>query len=193
MNPRTLNRDPKIERVLIAGSGGQGIVLIGRLFAGMALPYIPNITFFPAYGAEVRGGLSNCQLVFSDRDIASPVNSVFDAMILMNDAGAMRYRDALSPAGTLVYESSLCASLDGSQGTGVDATRMADAMGDRRAANFIMLGALLAIRPLFPPDRLEAEVATLFAGKPETVLKRNIAAFQAGRAAVASASRPLRG
>ncbi len=172
------------ERILIAGSGGQGIVLIGRLLAGMALPHIPHITFFPAYGAEVRGGLSNCQLVFSDHDIASPVNTVFDAMILMNDAGAMRYRDALCPGGTLIYESGLCASLNGRHGFGIDATRMADGMGDRRAANFIMLGALTAARPLFLPDRLETEVAAIFAGKPEAVHKLNIAAFEAGRVAV---------
>ncbi len=182
MNPFLPNS--KTERILIAGSGGQGIVLIGRLFAGIALPHIPHITFFPAYGAEVRGGLSNCQLVFSDHDIASPVNTVFDAMILMNDAGAVRYREALCPGGTMLFESSLCASLDGRRGIGIDATRMADDMGDRRAANFIMLGALTAVRPLFPPDRLETEVATLFAGKPESVHQRNIAAFEAGRVAV---------
>ncbi len=172
------------ERILIAGSGGQGIVLIGRMLAGMALPHVPHITFFPAYGAEVRGGLSNCQLVFSDHEIASPVNTMFDAMILMNDACAKRYRDALRSGGTMVYESGLCVSLNGRTGIGIDATRMADEMGDRRAANFIMLGALSAARPLFPPDRLEQEVATVFAGKPETVHKLNIAAFKAGHAAV---------
>ncbi len=170
------------ERILIAGSGGQGIVLIGRLLAGMALPYVPHITFFPAYGAEVRGGLSNCQLVFSDSEIASPVDKVFDSMILMNDAGAARYRRALRPDGLLVYESALCPSLRGCgrAGVAVDATRMAVALGDGRAANFIMLGAWMATRKLFPHSVLETEVVAVFAGKPPSVCDRNIAAFRKG-------------
>ncbi len=176
------------ERILIAGSGGQGIVLIGRLLAGMALPYVPHITFFPAYGAEVRGGMSNCQLVFSNHTIASPVGGAFDSMILMNDLCAQRFRPALRPGGLLVYESGLCDSLSAQDGLGVDATRMATALGDRRAANVIMLGAWMALRDLFPDDRLKAELADVFAGKPEALQAGNLAAFQAG-AQTAMASR----
>ena len=62
-----------LERLLIAGSGGQGIVLIGRMLASVAVKNIPHVTFFPAYGAEVRGGTSNCQVVLSTKEIASPV------------------------------------------------------------------------------------------------------------------------
>lgn len=173
------------ERIVIAGSGGQGIVLIGRLLADMALPYAAHITFFPAYGAEVRGGLSNCQLVFSDTEIASPVGRVFDSMILMNAAGAERYRAALRPDGLAVYDADLCASLSAGDGIGIGATRMADGMGDRRAANFILLGAWMAARRLFPIDRLEIEVAAAFAGKPDAVRALNVAAFHAGFQAVA--------
>lgn len=171
---------PDSERILIAGSGGQGIVLIGRLLAGMALPHMAHITFFPAYGAEVRGGMSNCQLVFSNHAIASPVGGTFDSMILMNDACAKRFRKSLRSGGLLVYESDFCESLSIRDGIGVAATRISTELGDRRSANFIMLGAWMAARDLFPTDQLASEVAAIFAGKPYALQTGNIAAFEAG-------------
>ena len=75
-----------LERVLIAGSGGQGVVLIGRIVATVALPRVPHITFFPSYGAEVRGGTSHCQVVLSSDEISSPLSERFDSLILMNQA-----------------------------------------------------------------------------------------------------------
>ena len=56
-----------LERLLIAGSGGQGIVLAGRLLATVAVRQFRYVTFFPAYGAEVRGGTSNCHVCFRPR------------------------------------------------------------------------------------------------------------------------------
>ena len=61
-----------LERILIAGSGGQGILLIGKMLAQLAVEKVPYLTFFQSYGAEVRGGTSNCQIIFSSHEIASP-------------------------------------------------------------------------------------------------------------------------
>ena len=60
--------------IRLAGSGGQGIILIGRLFAAAAVKSSRYVTFFPAYGAEVRGGTSNCHVVLSSDEIASPLS-----------------------------------------------------------------------------------------------------------------------
>jgi len=61
------------EEVLIAGFGGQGVILAGKLLAQTAMKAGREVTYMPAYGAEVRGGTANCMVVISDRKIASPV------------------------------------------------------------------------------------------------------------------------
>ncbi|MCG2661765.1 MAG: 2-oxoacid:acceptor oxidoreductase family protein, partial [Kiritimatiellae bacterium] len=68
------------ERILIAGSGGQGVVSLGKLLARLAAETIQHVTFFPAYGAEVRGGTSNCQVILSANEIAAPIAEMFDSM-----------------------------------------------------------------------------------------------------------------
>ena len=59
------------ESIIIAGFGGQGVVLAGKVLAQAALSAGLQVTYFPSYGAEVRGGTSNCTVIFSQEAIAS--------------------------------------------------------------------------------------------------------------------------
>ena len=62
-----------LERVIFSGTGGQGLMFIGKLFAKMMLGHVEHLTFFPSYGSEVRGGTAHCQVVLSSSEIASPI------------------------------------------------------------------------------------------------------------------------
>ena len=64
------------EGVIIAGFGGQGIVFSGKLLAHTAMSVGKEVTYIPSYGAEVRGGTSNCTVVMDNEPIASPVLSL---------------------------------------------------------------------------------------------------------------------
>jgi 2-oxoglutarate ferredoxin oxidoreductase subunit gamma len=174
-----------VERLVIAGSGGQGIVLIGRVFATVAVETVPFITFFPAYGAEVRGGVSSCQVILSSREIASPVSEVFDSMILMNPESVERFSSQRGPDCLTVVNASLCSPPPGPNVARVSATDMANELGDVRAANFIMLGAYLALRPLVPLAAAEDGVRQGFAGKPVALVRLNLDALRAGFSRVA--------
>ena len=171
-----------IERVLIAGSGGQGIVLIGRLLASAAVRTVPHVTFYPAYGAEVRGGTSNCQVILSTDEIDSPLSERVDAMVVMNQMSADRFLPCATSATALLLSRSLCQPPAGRglRALMVPATQLAEEAGGARAANFVMLGAYLQQRPVVPSADLESAIGELMADKGAAVIDLNVRAFRAG-------------
>ena len=171
----------KLERILVAGAGGQGSVLLGKLLANAAIDTVPRITFFPSYGAEVRGGTSHCQVILSDDEISSPVAQEFDTMVVMNPESADTFLPRLTPKGLAVINSSLCKTRPGPGRILIPATQEADRLGDPRVANLVMLGALLSRRPVVRPARIESLLRDLMAAKP-SILQRNLAAFHCGMA-----------
>jgi 2-oxoglutarate ferredoxin oxidoreductase subunit gamma len=169
-----------VERILIAGSGGQGVILTGKLLASVAVGSFEHITFFPAYGAEVRGGTSNCQVVLSSDEIASPVSDCFDAMLLLNEASAERFIDCIDPGGCVVVNTSMCRVTSRIGMVAVRATDEADRLGDQRVANLIMLGAYLRHHPVVPLAHVEQGVQQILAGKRDALIKLNLKALHLG-------------
>lgn len=169
-----------LERILVAGSGGQGVILAGRLLALTALDEVPHVTFFPAYGAEVRGGTSHGHVILSDREIASPVADRFDSMLILNAASAKRFLDRLAPEGLAVLNASLASVPEGIEALRLDATRLASEQGDVRAANMLMLGAFLARKPILSLQGMERCIAAALSRKGADICRVNLLAFRAG-------------
>ncbi|MBI2442247.1 MAG: 2-oxoacid:acceptor oxidoreductase family protein [Lentisphaerae bacterium] len=170
------------ERILIAGSGGQGIVSLGKLLAGLAAETIPHVTFFPAYGAEVRGGTSNCQVILSANEIAAPIAEIFDSILVMNQQSAERFLKALDQDGLAIINQSLCNVPAPERHLLIPATEIADRLGSIKAANLVMLGAWLAHKPLIAPTAVENAIASHFHGAAPALATINIKAFRAGLA-----------
>ncbi len=170
------------ERILIAGSGGQGVISLGKLLALLAVDSVPHVTFFPAYGAEVRGGTSNCQVILSAREIASPVAEEFDSVMIMNQLSSDRFLGQLRKQGVGVLDSSLCLVPADPRLIAVPATETADRLGSAKAANFAMLGAWLKCKPLIKPEAVEQAIPDLFPGAKPELLAINLKAFRAGLA-----------
>lgn len=168
------------ERLLIAGSGGQGTLLIGKVLATVALKSIPNVTFFPSYGIEVRGGTSSCQVVLSSDEIASPVCESFDSMILMNEASVTRFLP-LAGSGCLTIIGAH-ADQNGQRPGAVciPAIELADKLGSTRVANFILLGVYLARKPVVPAADVEEQLSRMMKEKNEKLLQINLQAFRMG-------------
>ena len=170
-----------VERILIAGSGGQGIILIGKLLASVAVNRVAHVTFFPAYGAEVRGGTSNCQVILSTKEISSPVSERFGSVIIMNQASADRFLPRMADNCLAVLNSSMCkAPTSVASPVMIKATELANEFGDTRAANFIMLGAFLARKQVVPTADIEQEIVQAFTDKSRKLIDLNMKAFRAG-------------
>ncbi|MDD5677757.1 MAG: 2-oxoacid:acceptor oxidoreductase family protein [Kiritimatiellae bacterium] len=168
------------ERILIAGSGGQGVISIGKLLARLAAETIQHITFFPAYGAEVRGGTSNCQVILSSNEIAAPIAEKFDSLLVMNQQSTDHFMPLLDKNGLAVINQSMCKAHADDRHVLVPATEIADRLGNAKAANFVMLGVWLARKPLIPNRTVENAMATHFPDAPPALIDINIRAFRAG-------------
>jgi 2-oxoglutarate ferredoxin oxidoreductase subunit gamma len=136
----------------------------------------------PSYGAEVRGGTSNCRIILSPEPIASPVAERFDSMLLMNQPSVLRFRDRLVRGGLALWNTTLCRESPGGRGAlAIPATELAEALGDGRTANVVMLGAWAALRGVISAAAIEAGIRMFLEGKPE-LLDVNLRAFRTGMA-----------
>ena len=131
-------------KAIIAGFGGQGVMSMGLNLAQAALLEGKNVTYLPAYGAEVRGGTANCTVAISDDEIASPVASEPEFIIAMNEPSALRFQNQIQSGGLFFINSSLVEA-DLSRGdiniVSVPANSIAEKLGNPKAANLVMLGA----------------------------------------------------
>ncbi|MDD5093101.1 MAG: 2-oxoacid:acceptor oxidoreductase family protein [Dehalococcoidia bacterium] len=132
--------------VMIGGLGGQGALLFGRLLAEAGMAKYKNVLFFPNYGGLVRGGASECTVVLSDDNIASPVALEIEAAIAMSIPSLQSYERRLRPGGVLFFDKAVTPGKIGRQDikvVDIPATQVAIELGDSRAANLIFLGAYL--------------------------------------------------
>lgn len=169
-----------IERILIAGTGGQGIVTLGKMLARAAIDTYPFLTFFPSYGAEVRGGTSYCQVILSSEEISSPLAEKFDTILVMNQIAAGRFIAYIEKKGLAIANGTLCKVNLDRHFIKIQATKVADQLGNIKAANLVMLGAMLARKAVIPLSKMENTIRNSFAGLPESIMKVNMQAFYWG-------------
>ena len=138
-------------RIIIAGAGGQGILFFGKLIAYAAMLEGKEVTWFPSYGAEIRGGTANCTVVISDEMIGSPVIKEADYLVAMNEASCVKYMERLVSGGVLIYDSSL-AGLSAPRTDiklyPVPASQFSAELGNMGSANMALTGSLSAISNL---------------------------------------------
>ena len=143
------------ERVIIAGAGGQGIMLLGKVLAEAAMRENKQVSWFPSYGAEVRGGTAYCMVVVSDQEIASPYVQEADTLIIMNQPSLERFKARIKKNGLLIINSSL-ANPDSEKAPAhflkQPFTGLAIELGNIKVANIIALGYFLAQTKLVQPE-----------------------------------------
>ena len=169
-------------KTVIAGFGGQGILSMGLNLAEAAMREGRNVTYLPAYGAEVRGGTANCTVAISDDEIASPVASAPEFIIAMNQPSAIRFQNQVQSGGLLFINSSLV-NAPISRGDvaiiPVPANEVAEGLGNAKSANMVMLGAFIRKTGLVPLARVfEALKFTL--GAKKKLIEINERALQRG-------------
>jgi 2-oxoglutarate ferredoxin oxidoreductase subunit gamma len=133
--------------IIIAGSGGQGILYLGKAIATAGMTEGREVTWIPSYGVEMRGGTANCTVIFSGEMIGSPLAFTPDMLIVMNTASAVKFQPRLKKGGLFFYDSSLIQTFDFRDDVvtvGIPATKIAGAFGSTRTANMVMLGAFVA-------------------------------------------------
>lgn len=172
------------EEVIVAGFGGQGIILAGKLLAQTAMKAGKEVTYMPSYGAEVRGGTANCMVIIADSEIACPVVGKPDSLIVMNKASLNKFAPRIKNGGLLILNSSLVDTeprLDKKVDiVPVPADRLAVELGSPKSANMVIIGAYLQKRGLFSTEAASKALPDVLAERYHKTIPVNIKALHRG-------------
>jgi len=172
------------EEVIIAGFGGQGIILAGRLLAQTAMKAGKEVTYIPSYGAEMRGGTSNCTVIIADEPIACPVVGKPRSLIVMNKASLNKFAPRVKDGGLLVMNSSLIDEEpqlhDSVDILAVPANDLAVELGSAKSANMVTLGAYVQRRGIFSADDIARCLPDVLAQRYHSMLTVNTQALRRG-------------
>ncbi|NIS75830.1 MAG: 2-oxoacid:ferredoxin oxidoreductase subunit gamma [Deltaproteobacteria bacterium] len=170
--------------VVIAGFGGQGILMIGNLLSIAGIYEGRKVTYFPVYGVEMRGGTANCTVIISDEEIGSPVIGNPMALIAMNGPSLAKYIDKVKPDATVVVNSSLC---DNRQENRNDvalyllpANDIAEKIGTQQLASMVALGAFVQISGVVRVDTLIDCLPRVISKRYEKLIPLNVEAILEG-------------
>lgn len=172
-----------IEKVILAGFGGQGMMLAGRLLAQAAMLDGKYITFFPSYGTEVRGGTAHYHLIVSTEEIYSPVVEIADTLLIMNQPSYLKFKDRLKSGGALFLNSSMVEQVENDNEHNIfkiPATEIASELGNVLVSNMVMMGAYNAVKKLVPAAKLLDYLQGMLVGKKASLFEINKLAIKHG-------------
>lgn len=172
------------EELIIAGFGGQGIMLIGKLLAQTAMNCGREVTYMPSYGAEVRGGTANCMLVIAENEIACPVVGNPNSLIIMNKASLTKFTPHLKKNGLLILNSSLI-DIEPEVDNSVEVIRLpaddlAVELGSIKASNMVALGAYLQKKGFLDIESVIQALPEILAQRYHKTLSLNSEALRRG-------------
>ncbi len=169
--------------LMVAGFGGQGVMLLGKTLAyATCTATDKNVTFFPSYGAEQRGGTANCYVVISDERIGAPLGDSMNDLLVMNQPSLDAFLYKLLPGGTLFINSSIVSDeISRKDLTVVKApvTEIAQEMGNPRVINLLMLGVYVGYTDVISEDVIIQEIHHQFERK-QKLIPINEEAFRKG-------------
>jgi 2-oxoglutarate ferredoxin oxidoreductase subunit gamma len=172
-----------MQKIRCAGFGGQGIVLMGRILAQGGMMEEKHTTFFPQYGAAMRGGTANCSVIVSDAPIASPIVEEPDVVLIMNRPSLDKFEPTVKPGGWIFYNTSLIdrkVERDDVNVLEVRANDIAEEVGTSKAANMVMLGAFTKKLGTLQFETLLEALDEQLHGKSDAVMDMNREAMKRG-------------
>jgi 2-oxoglutarate ferredoxin oxidoreductase subunit gamma len=173
------------KQLLIAGFGGQGVLLIGQLIAKAAMHEGREVSWMPSYGPEMRGGEANCAVVVSDEPIGSPLVSEPPVLVAMNKPSLVKFMPKMQAGGTLLYNSSLITGVelrDDITVIAVPCNEIAEKLGSDRVANMVMLGAVQKATGVCTAESMRETLADWLGAKKAALVAINEAAMAEGAA-----------
>ncbi len=169
--------------IMMAGFGGQGVMTMGKLLADATCEATDlKVTFFPSYGAAMRGGTANCFVVISDDEIGAPVCYDLEDLIVMNGPSLHAFIGNLKPGGNLFINSTIVTDpieRDDINVISAPVTQMAIDIKNERALNVIMLGVYVGYTEAVPEEVIIKGIEHKFEAKPKLIAP-NVDAFKMG-------------
>jgi 2-oxoglutarate ferredoxin oxidoreductase subunit gamma len=172
------------EEIIIAGFGGQGVLSMGKILAYSGIMENKEVTWFPSYGPEMRGGTANVTVIISDTRISSPVLHEFDTAIILNQQSMDKFEKSVKPGGVLIYDPNGIIHppvRTDIQVYKVEGTRTAVEMGNPKVFNMIVVGSFLKIRPVVSLANVEKGLEKSLPARYHKLIPLNLEAIRKGQ------------
>lgn len=173
------------EEIIIAGFGGQGVLSMGKILAYSGLMDDKEVTWFPAYGPEQRGGTANVTVILSDAPISSPVLDKYDFVIALNQQSLDKFAPKVKPGGVLIYDISGINNPPEREDITIypiNAMGAALEIGNTKAYNMVVMGALLEAMPYkIPMENVEKGLEKSLPERHHKLIPLNLEAIEKGR------------
>lgn len=168
---------------IIAGFGGQGVLLAGEVLATAFMLAKKNVTWYPSYGAEMRGGTVNCEIVASDEEVSAVNKLDTDFIIALNQASFDKFLSKIKKGGYMIANSTLTKEIK----TRTDInyifapiTKLAEELGNVKMANILALGVLAKASKIVSIEQLTEALDTVLPPHRKNLLPLNIKALKIG-------------
>lgn len=168
---------------ILAGFGGQGILLAGTILANAFMLDDKNVTWYPCYGAEMRGGTVNCEVVVSDTEVSSVHKQNCDYALVLNQQSFDRFINNIKSGGTIIANSTLVAeSMPRADIHYVFAPmgELANKLGTNKVTNVVSLGVLSSVVDIISKDALKLAIEKIIGEKKKDLIPLNMRALEAG-------------
>lgn len=173
------------QEIIIAGFGGQGVLSMGKILAYSGLMDDKEVTWMPSYGPEQRGGTANVTVILSDEKISSPVLDSYDIVIALNQQSLDKFTSKVKPGGILIYDTNGIhnhPTRDDVTIYPVDAMKATMEIGNSKAYNMVVMGALLeAMSYKLPMENVRKGLKKSIPERHHHLLPLNEQAIEKGR------------
>ncbi len=172
------------EEMIIAGFGGQGVLSMGKILAYSGIMEDKEVTWFPSYGPEMRGGTANVTVIVSDNRISSPVLHEYDTAIILNQQSMDKFEKAVKPGGTLLYDPNGIVNHPTRKDIRiyrVSGTKTAVEMGNPKVFNMIVLGSFLKVKPILKLDNVKKGLEKSLPERYHKLIPLNLEAIKKGQ------------
>lgn len=169
--------------VILAGFGGQGILFAGKILAYAAMLTGKKLSWLPSYGPEMRGGTANCHVIIDDNPIGSPIVTNPDILVVMNRPSLDKFENDVTKDGYVFVDSSLVdrkVARDDVKSVYINATEIADSIGNKGLANMVMLGAVLKKTEVFTLEQIEETMKKSLPPSKLSLVEANMKAVNEG-------------
>lgn len=173
---------------ILAGFGGQGVLLAGTILANAFMLEGKNVTWYPCYGAEMRGGTVNCEIVVSDSEVSSVHKQDTDYALVLNQQSFDKFVQRVKKGGTIVANSTLVSESrprDDINYVFAPMTKPANDLGNGKVTNMVALGVLSSVCDIVSKEFLEKGLEKVLGEKKKALLPLNIKALEVGAASLA--------
>jgi len=172
------------EEIIIAGFGGQGVLSMGKILAYSGVMQNKEVSWMPSYGPEMRGGTANVTVIISDERISSPILSIFDTAIILNQQSMDKFESAVKPGGYLIYDSNGITRHPNRTDINIYRIDAADESSKRKMLktfNMMVLGGYLKLKPIISPEYIHKGLEKSLPSRHHSMIPDNEKAIEIGK------------